>query len=170
GFQLWVNLPAKDKMIAPRYQDVPPARIPEAKSADGRTTVKVISGTVGGVAAVIDTHSPITFLDVRVQPGAAPFDIAIPHGQSGFVYVFGGDAAGARFGSDDIVKLHHVGVLPASETASGDATLRVSAASAQSATQLLVVVGKPLNEPIARYGPFVMNTDEQLMQAFADYR
>ena len=159
GFQLWVNLPARSKRIAPRYQDVRAETMPTWTCDDGRASVKVIAGRVLGVQAQAETITPITYLDVRLDDGAQ-VDLDIPAAQSAFVYVFGGAlSAGeqARAVADGDMAL-----LTAGDTL----TLRATAAG----TRALVLAGEPLREPVARYGPFVMNTREEIHQAFADYQ
>ena len=158
GFQLWINLPRKDKMIAPRYQDTPAARIPVARSADGKLTAKVIAGSALGVKGVIETRIPILYLHVTLQPGAE-FEQPIPAGQNAFAYVvegaasFDGGTVGASqvvvFGDGEAVSVRNDGSEPAS---------------------LLLIAGEPIGEPVARYGPFVMNTRDELMQAVEDFR
>lgn len=159
GFQLWVNLPARSKRIAPRYQDVRAETMPTWTSDDGHARVKVIAGQALGVRAQAETITPITYLDVRLDEGAQ-VALDIPAAQSAFVYVFGGAlTAGpqARAVADGDMAL-----LTAGDTL----TLRATAAN----TRALVLAGEPLREPVARYGPFVMNTREEIHQAFADYQ
>ena len=160
GFQLWVNLPAKDKMIPPRYQDTPAEDIPIATAQDGKVWVKVIAGESLGKKAVIDTRTPIMFLDVRLQPGTV-FVQAVPKQYDGFVYVWrgsgflGDERKGATMGQ--------VGVLDQGEE------LRLEAA-ADEEVRVLLIAGEPIREPVARHGPFVMNTWEEIEQAFKDFR
>ncbi len=160
GFQIWVNLPARDKMARPRYQDIPAARIPEAASADGKVKVRVVAGEALGRSAVIDTHTPIIYLHFTIQPGGEIVQ-PVPDGHNVLAYVIHGELrAGdegrrvregqmARFGGGDAVRL---------------------AVDAGAPADLLLLAGVPLNEPVERYGPFVMNTREQIIQAIADYR
>ena len=161
GFQLWVNLPAKDKMITPRYQDTPADKIPVMTADDGKVWVKVIAGESLGAKAVIDTRTPIMMLDIHLQPGAK-FSQAVPKNFNGFAYVWRGSG---HLGDDRIgVEMGQVGIL-----ADGDGELLMEAA-ANDVIHILLVAGEPLNEPIAKYGPFVMNTMEEIQQAFMDYR
>jgi quercetin 2,3-dioxygenase len=161
GFQLWVNLPAKDKLVEPRYQDIDPSEIPVQPLADGGS-VRVVAGRfadhvgpVGGVATL-----PM-LLDVALPAGGS-LDVPIPAGHNGFAYVFEGRA---KLGDhEDAVERGHLAVLERE----GDG-LRIAAAG-QEGTRVLLVAGKPIGEPVARYGPFVMNTREELEQAFSDYR
>ncbi len=159
GFQLWVNLPARDKRIAPRYQDVRAAEMPTWRSADGRAVVKVIAGAALGVQARAQTRTPITFLDVALD-GDAQVALDVPAAHNAFVYVFGGAlavGAGRRSARDgDLALLTRGDELVLAGSADG--------------SRALVIAGEPLGEPVARYGPFVMNTPEQIMQAFADFQ
>lgn len=160
GFQLWVNLPKEKKMTRPRYQDVPPEKIPKAKTEDGRVEVVVIAGESLGKSAVIDTHIPITMLDVRISAGGSLIQ-PIQADHNSFVYVYGGK--GQLGGKDaklgDWVVLDH----------DGD-SFTISCPEDGEAIRVLLFAGKPINEPVARYGPFVMNTQEELRQAFKDYQ
>ena len=161
GFQLWVNLPASGKMTAPRYQEFPPDKIPMV-SGQG-VQVKVIAGRVG------DVHGPIVqaatdplYLDISLQPGAH-WDYALPEGHNVFGYVFEGAATIGEGESARMLQTHALGVIGGGPrftvTAAGDAPAR-----------LILVAGRPLDGPVARHGPFVMNTREQLMQAFVDFQ
>jgi len=162
GFQVWVNLPARDKMIAPRYQEVPSAGIPEGTSADGLARVRVIAGEALGVRAVIDTHTPIVYQDWSLRPGAV-VEQPIAEGQNAFVYVFEGSA---EIGGDRTPLIDgQLGMLGPG----GAVRLAVPAAATRGA-RLLLLAGQPLREPVARYGPFVMNTKTEIAQAFSDYR
>jgi quercetin 2,3-dioxygenase len=161
GFQLWVNLPARDKMVAPRYQEFPASRIGRLQPAPG-IEVKVISGRVGDVAGpIVQPATDPLYLDVALAPGTA-WETSLPEGHAGFVYAFEGEVA---LGAD-----HAAPALAERELAvlGGGNRLRL-AAGAESA-RLLVVAGRPLREPVARHGPFVMNTRQELMQAFVDYQ
>lgn len=159
GFQLWVNLPARLKMTRPRYQEVPSSRIPTAQSEDGRARVRVIAGEALGAGAVIDTHIPIVYQDWTLDPGA---DVTLPLSDrlSAFVYVFQGSA---RLGSDG--RLVHEGQAALLGPGEG---VRLRGAEGETG-RLLLLAGEPIREPVARYGPFVMNTREELLQAFMDF-
>jgi redox-sensitive bicupin YhaK (pirin superfamily) len=158
GFQIWVNLPASLKMTQPRYQEVSSAKIPTAESADGLARVRVIAGEALGASAIIDTLTPIVYQDWSLKPGA---DVTLPLApeQQALVYVFQG---AAQVGSDGtVVKDGQLAVL-----AEGDSVqLRASEDA-----RLLLLAGVPLKEPVARYGPFVMNTPQEIQQAFRDYQ
>jgi len=162
GFQIWVNLPAADKMMTPRYQTLRADRIPSARSADGRVFVRVIAGASLDASARIDTRVPMQMLHFTITPGGALVQ-AVPAEQNALLYVFRG---AARIGSDE----REVAEGAAALLASGDSVaIAVDAQAAQSA-EILLLAGKPLHEPVARYGPFVMNTREQIEQAFSDYQ
>lgn len=159
GFQLWVNLPAKLKMSRPRYQGVGSGEIPEVE-IEGGTKIRVITGTVRGVAGPVSgiAADPI-YLDVSVPPHAS-FTQQITRGHSAFAYLFEGEAA---FGDDDQSVSHTKLVVL------GDGDF-VRIVTGESPVRFLLVSGKPLNEPIARYGPFVMNTREEIEEALRDLR
>jgi len=163
GFQIWVNLPSRDKMMKPRYQELPDAQLPVAESADGRVKVKIIAGESLGKRAAIDTRTPIAFLHVWVQPGGTLWQ-SLPENYSAFVYVISG--AGA-FGPRRAVATSHQMVAFAND---GE-TLEISnAADSREPLELLLLGGVPLNEPVVRYGPFVMNTEAEIHQAVLDYQ
>jgi hypothetical protein len=158
GFQLWVNLPAKDKMTAPRYQDIAADRVPTADLGGG-VSARVVAGDVAGVRGPVDPGAtqPI-FLDLTLPAGAAA-TIPLPPGHNAFVYVFEGHA-GVGDAAEPLGR-GRIGVLSAGDD--------VRLASDRGA-RLILVAGKPLGEPVARHGPFVMNTQAELVQAFEDYR
>jgi quercetin 2,3-dioxygenase len=157
GFQLWVNLPAKDKMSKPRYQEIPAERFTETKPAPG-VTLKVIAGTIGGVSGpVTDIAIDPVYLDLRLDAGAA-HSIDLPADHQAFAYVFEGAAQIA--GTE--VKAGHLAVLDR-----GD---HLAVTAGPKGAALVVIAGQPIKEPIARYGPFVMNTREEIEQAFRDYQ
>jgi len=162
GFQIWVNLPARDKMMSPRYQEVPASRIPDASSPDGLARVRVIAGEALGVRAVIDTRTPIVFQDWTLRPGAL-VEQPVGGGHNALVYVFEGSVevgVEGRALSDG-----ELGLL-----GPGDAVRLSVPADATTGARLLLLAGQPLREPVARYGPFVMNTDAEIRQAVSDYR
>ena len=159
GFQLWVNLPGKLKMTSPRYQDVRASRI-AAASRNG-ATVRVIAGEAWGVKGAADTLMPVRLLEVAIEANAA-FEIDVPDEHACFVYAYEGEVRGTgRDGSPADIAGGSLAVL---EGAGG---LRLEAG--ESGAKLLYADGKPIREPIARYGPFVMNTREEVQQAFDDY-
>jgi len=163
GFQLWVNLPAKDKMTAPRYQEFAPERLPVVNPAEG-VKVKLIAGVVeDGAGRYIrgPISQPATdpvYLDIALDAGAH-WDYTLPLGHTAFAYAFEGRV---QIGEGEWLDTHTLGVL------AGGTALHL--ATGKTPARLILVAGRPLREPIARHGPFVMNTREQLMQAFADYQ
>lgn len=160
GFQLWVNLPAKDKMVPPRYQDTPPEKIPIVTEQDGKVWVKVIAGEALGSKATIETRSPMMYLDIHLQPGTV-FTQAVPEDYEGFAYVWFG--SGFLGETREPAKFGQAGIL-------GEGREFRMEASATEELRVLLIAGKPLREPIAAYGPFVMNTMEEIQQAFIDYQ
>jgi quercetin 2,3-dioxygenase len=162
GFQLWVNLPARLKMIRPRYQEIRSDQIPEIKKEDG-TRLRVITGTVDGVSGpVTGIAANPTYLDVFV-PAHASFMQPIERGHTAFAYVFEGEAKFAGEKEDGtMISSPRLVVL-----SDGD-HIQVSTGTAP--VRFLLVSGKPLHEPIARYGPFVMNTEEEIEQTLLDLR
>lgn len=162
GFQIWVNLPAKDKMIAPRYQDIPAAQIPVATTDDGLATVRVIAGEALGARAVIDTRTPIVYQHWTLRPGARVVQ-PVPADQRAMVYVFDGIA---RIGpASRSVRAGQLAAL-----GDGDAVELAVGVDAAVPAELLLLAGRPLGEPVARWGPFVMNTQQEIEQAIADFR
>ncbi|ACL65084.1 Pirin domain protein [Anaeromyxobacter dehalogenans 2CP-1] len=164
GFQIWVNLPAKLKMTRPRYQDVPAARIPEVARAGG-ARVRVVAGEVDGVAgAVKDIFAGPTYLDVAL-PAGETFEQPVPRGHTALLYVFEGEVTvgGAQAGrAAQAVGAPRLAVLRDGEV------VRVHAGAAPA--RFLLLSAQPLNEPYARYGPFVMNTEEEIEQALHELR
>jgi quercetin 2,3-dioxygenase len=158
GFQLWVNLPAKDKMTAPRYQDIQADRVPVVDLGRG-VSAKVLAGEVGGVRGPVDPGAtqPI-FFDLTLDAGGEA-RIPLPQGHNAFVYVFEGAAEVGDPGQP--LANGQIGVL-----STGDDVALASKAGAR----LILVAGKPLREPVAKHGPFVMNTQAELVQAFEDFR
>jgi redox-sensitive bicupin YhaK (pirin superfamily) len=162
GFQLWVNLPAKDKMMAPRYQEIPGAGIPAATSDDGLATVRVIAGEALGARAVIDTRTPILYQHWTLRPGARIAQ-PVPADHRGAVYVFDGIV---RLGpAARAVRAGQLAVL-----GDGDAVELAVGADAAGPAELLLLAGRPLGEEVAWWGPFVMNTEAEIRQAIADFR
>ena len=159
GFQLWVNLPAKDKMTAPRYQEIPPKDIPVA-TLGGGVSAKVIAGTVGGVGGPIDGIATEPVLLDLALPAGGRLTLPLPQAHSVFLYPFDGDIAVGEAATR--VERGSIAVLGAGEG--------VLISAPKGAARVLLAAGRPLNEPVARYGPFVMNTREELQQAFADYQ
>lgn len=159
GFQLWLNLPARDKMCQPGYRDIQSADIPEARPAPG-VLVRVIAGGSHGVAGAVqrDVTEPL-YLDVHFA-GAGAFSQPLAPSLNAFLYVYRGEV---KVG-DTAVPAGKMAILENAEEADGVVM------SSDGPAKVLLIAGKPLNEPIAQYGPFVMNTQEQLRQAVADYQ
>lgn len=159
GYQLWVNLPAKDKMIPPRYQDIEASKIPAIELGDSGTVIRLVAGQIGDVIGPVTGISVNPLLmDVQVPMGK-DFELQIPDGHTLFLYTVDGsliaDGVGEVPNSRVIIFKHQ-----------GNA-VKVTA-SETSNSRFLLVAGAPINEPIARHGPFVMNTREQLVQCFRD--
>jgi redox-sensitive bicupin YhaK (pirin superfamily) len=163
GFQIWVNLPKRDKLMRPRYQDVPSARIPTAATEDGSVWVKVIAGDAMGAKAVIDTRTPILYLHYRLAPGATVTQ-PVPADFNAFAYVVSG---AGRFGADERAAVEGNMAIFARE---GDAVTLRNPAEAAEPLEVFLLGGQPLGEPVARYGPFVMNSTREIEEAFADFR
>ena len=160
GFQIWINLPARLKMTTPRYQEVPSANIPRARTQDGRAEVNVIAGSALGARAVIETHTPIVFQDWKLDSGA-DVTVDVPEDHEALVYVFEGTAEVGNGGTAiDDGKMAILG---------RGGSIRLRAREGKRA-RLLLLGGVPLREPVARYGPFVMNTEQELLTAFHDFR
>jgi quercetin 2,3-dioxygenase len=163
GFQLWVNLPSHDKMMKPRYQDLPTDRIPTASSPDGLARVRVVAGMALGVDSLIATRIPIVYQHWTLEPGA---DITqrIEPGQTAFAYVFSGDAS---FGPEGQEKAAAEGRVVVFED--DGASVRMVGPRRGSA-ELLLLAGQPIGEPIAWHGPFVMNSQDEIVRAFQDFQ
>lgn len=162
GLQLWVNLPKKKKMMAPNYQELLASEVPIVHR-DG-VHVKVIAGrSIEDVEAKVLTQSPILYVDITMDPGAQ-VDHPIPKGYRGFAYVLSGKAtfADERYGV-------HGDCLLMEDNDEEDSVLRITADTSNGA-RLVIIAGVPLKEPVVQYGPFVMNTREEIMQAFSDYQ
>jgi hypothetical protein len=157
GFQLWVNLPARDKMTTPRYQDIEPEAIPEVIAAGG-VRVRVIAGRFDGREGPVQAAATEpAYFDIAMPPSAA-LTCPLPGEHAAFAYVFEGSA---RIGREPIGRGELAVLTP------GD---HVRLAAEATGARLLLVAGRPLNEPVAKYGPFVMNTQEEIARALRDYQ
>ena len=158
GFQLWLNLPAQEKMNAPGYRDIAAAEIPVVKVAGG--AVKVIAGAFQGTNGPVHGGSTDPqYWDVRLDANAA-FDAPLPAGHNAFLYAYEGDAV---VGAEKKPLPHRAAGL----LSDGDA-VRIEAG--EKGARVLLLAGKPIREPVVQYGPFVMNTREEIEQAIADYQ
>lgn len=162
GFQIWVNLPIAAKAAKPGYQYVPAADIPKTQSPDGKAQGVVIAGEAFGVSASIDTHTPVILQDWTIAPGGE-LELPVPPGYTISLYLFEGELTlgpdGKKIIDGDLA------IMGAGETI----VASVKDAAAGEA-RFLLLGGEPINEPVARYGPFVMNTREEIMQAMEDYQ
>jgi len=163
GFQLWVNLPQRDKMMKPRYQEISSSQIPKATSADGLVTVRVIAGEAMSQKAVIETRTPIIYLHYRLEPGGVATQ-RVPDDYQAFAYVVEG---GGLFGAEG--ESAGDGQMVMFTQDSGEVRIE-NPSDAKAPLELLLIAGVPLNEPVARYGPFVMNTQAEIRQAIEDYQ
>ena len=163
GFQLWVNLAAKDKMQAPAYRDVAPADVPLVR-LDGGVQVRVIAGAALGITGAVTrpTTEPLV-LDI-VLPAGQTFDVPLPAGHNAFAYVYGGGAVTIGGGSSAKVESERMAILTNDSQADG---VRIQA---ETDARVLLAAGAPLNEPIAQHGPFVMNSTAEIHQAVADFQ
>ncbi|KQY01468.1 pirin [Massilia sp. Root133] len=159
GFQLWLNLAAKDKMSAPWYRDIPAEAVPRF-TLDSGATVQVIAGSSHGVAGAVqrEVTEPL-YLDIEL-PAGATFEQALPAGHNAFLYVFRGEVVV----EGKAVPQARMAILDNAKAADG---VRIKASQP---SRLLLIAGRPLNEPIAQYGPFVMNTQAEVFQAVEDFR
>jgi len=159
GFQLWLNLPAKDKMMAPWYRDIAREEIPRFETDTG-AKVQVIAGESHGVAGAVQrAHTEPLYLDIELAADAT-FEQLLPPGHNAFLYVYRGQVTV----DDKSVPQARMAILANDANADG---VRIAAAQP---SRLILIAGQPLNEPIAQYGPFVMNTHDQIRQAVEDFR
>ena len=159
GFQLWLNLPAKEKMKPAAYRDIPAAAIPWARPRDG-VEVKVIAGTLGDTAGPVQGLSTeARYFDIHLAPRAV-FEAPLPAGHNAFLYAYEGEAAVGE--EKKPLPNRAAGLL-----SDGD-SVRIEAG--EKGARVLLLAGKPIREPVVQYGPFVMNTREEIEQAIADYQ
>jgi redox-sensitive bicupin YhaK (pirin superfamily) len=166
GIQLWVNLPSAKKWVAPRYQDIGAQRVTLLASADGTTLVRVIAGDVAGEHGPGVTHTPVAMVHATLTPGAV-LELPWPAGFNALVYVLAGDGSVGEGGAAPL-QTGQLAVL-----GGGDFVTLAAAERQESrapALEALVLGGEPIREPVAAYGPFVMNRRDELLQAFEDYR
>jgi redox-sensitive bicupin YhaK (pirin superfamily) len=160
GFQLWVNLPKTHKMIEPAYQEFPENELAMEYGDDG-SEIRVISGTTnkGTTGPVINTHVKPTYMDVNLPAGTI-FEQALPMKDNAFIFVIDGSVSVGN--SDQQLRQNQLGILSKGDT--------VIVTSSSENSIFLLISGKPLNEKVARGGPFVMNTKAEVMQAFHDFQ
>jgi hypothetical protein len=156
GFQLWINLPAAEKMRAPWYRDIPASEIPQIDLGGG-AQAKLIAGEWNGVKGPGPERTTAPFIADVALAALTSAEVPVPAGHAGFLYVFEGEAHAGR----EVIKQGEIGVL------SDGGKLNVTT---HAGARFLVVAGKPLNEPIAKYGPFVMNTQDEIRKAIHDYQ
>jgi redox-sensitive bicupin YhaK (pirin superfamily) len=163
GFQLWVNLPSRLKMTKPRYQEVAAQDIPSIERENG-SRIRIIAGAVGGVqGSVKEIAADPTYLDVSV-PANTSFTHSIPRGHTAFAYVFAGEGL---FGFTPDNEGEQISAPRLVVFADGD---QIQIQALENGVRFLLISGKPLNEPVARYGPFVMNTKDEIQEALRDLR
>ena len=161
GFQIWVNLPRDAKRIPPRYQEVPAASIPRVEQPG--VVARVVAGEGHGVRGAVETHTPITYVHLTVDPGAA-IRWPVPADWNAMVYAISGDG---RVGDDATVVAE--GQLAVLARVDGDVAVAVPADRTEP-LEALLLAGRPINEPLFRYGPFVMNTKAEIVEAIEDFQ
>ncbi len=155
--QLWVNLPAKDKMVKPRYQGIKNSDVPSIPIADDGGSVRIIAGEFAGQKGPAKTFTPVNLWDVRLNAGATS-EFKMPKGHTTLVFVLSGEV---RLGSGEVISDAEIAVLSIDEE---DFSLH-----ANSEAKILILAGEPINEPVVGYGPFVMNSMDEIQQAFIDF-
>lgn len=164
GLQLWVDLPAALKKCEPRYRDLKASEIPTAEADEGRVQVKVISGKSYGIDSVQDlAYTPVWLLDVTIKPGGT-LTQEVPKGFNAFVYTLEGTT---RFGKErrEVPRYHNVVFEEA-----GDVIVAENDAASGQDTRFVIVAGQILDQPVVQYGPFVVNSREEVMEAMFDYQ
>jgi quercetin 2,3-dioxygenase len=166
GFQLWINLPARDKMTAPKYQEFGPERIP-ATDLGGGVRVKVLAGRVGGISGPItQPATDPTYLDVELEAGGR-LSLPLAEGHAAFLYVYEGAVRVGAGETAATVGTHELAVLTDGDSVQLEGR---DPPRGQTGNRAILVAGRPLREPVAKHGPFVMSTREELIQAFQDYQ
>jgi redox-sensitive bicupin YhaK (pirin superfamily) len=165
GIQLWVNLPSKDKMVDPRYQDIDRDAVTLVRSGDGGALVRIVSGEVAGFDGPGRTYTPVNLLHASVAPGAQ-LELPWDSRSNALVYVLAG--SGTVSSAQSPIRTGQLAVLGTGDyfTVAADHVQN----SSSSALELFILGGRPIGEPVAHYGPFVMNTQGELQQAFDDFR
>lgn len=166
GMQLWVDLPKDLKMCEPRYRDLEAKEIPVAEADEGRVTVKVISGKSQGVDSVRDlAYTPVWILDITIRPGGSIVQ-ELPANWNAFAYILEGRVAIETPDATKTIPQYHNAVFEQS----GDVVKFSVPADAKEDTRVYLVAGQPLDQQVVQYGPFVMNTQQEVYQAFMDYQ
>lgn len=159
GLQLWVNLASQDKLAEPSYQELPKEKIPRVSPEPG-VDIKVIAGTSYGTTSPVYTRTPTMYIDVKLKKGKK-IEQEIPENYTGFIYTLAGSA---KFGSKELISdPHHTLVL-------NNEGNYIPVESLSDDTHFVIIAGKPIKEPIVQHGPFVMNTQKEIYQAFSDYQ
>ncbi|KAI9190200.1 RNA pol II transcription cofactor [Blastocladiella emersonii ATCC 22665] len=165
GLQLWVNLPAKHKMMEPRYQELRGTELPKVTPSEG-VNVTLIAGDAFGSSAKVHTLTPISYFDVTMKPNTS-VSIPVPTRYNGFAYLIDGSA---KFGGlDGNTKECLVLDTPSAETAKVSPQAEVPVVAGENGARFVFIAGEPINEPIVQHGPFVMNTSDEIRQAMVDY-
>jgi redox-sensitive bicupin YhaK (pirin superfamily) len=162
GFQLWVNLPAREKMCPQYYQDLAPAQLAEASLSSAGSRVRVVAGHANGVAGPLRDRPTAPSLVTLTLADDTPFELELPAGHTAFAFVYGGAVDIGADGAATRVAEGSIAVL-------GEGT-RVRVRAPDVASGVLLAAGRPLGEPIVQRGPFVMNTEDEIQRAYADYR
>ncbi|KAL9090779.1 MAG: hypothetical protein Q9159_001835 [Coniocarpon cinnabarinum] len=166
GMQLWVDLPKNLKQCEPRYRDLKSGEIPSVSMDEGRVGVKIISGMANGTESLRElAYTPVWLLDVNIRPGGT-FKQQLPSGFNAFAYVIKGSVQVTGTANDTHVPTHHNAVFEQA----GDGVVIGNDPDADEAAQLILVAGLPLDQKIVQYGPFVLNSPEEVYQAIADYQ
>jgi redox-sensitive bicupin YhaK (pirin superfamily) len=161
GFQLWVNLKKEKKMIDPYYQEVKSDKIPVIETPSG--TIKIICGEYNNVTGPCQANTSISYFDVHVNPNQS-IEIPVIKGMNGFVFIYEGDKI--KVGNKSILKLYNCGRFSTEK----DSKIKLECPEGLNLCKCLLVFGEPLNEPLKRYGPFVMNSEKEIREAFDDYQ
>jgi redox-sensitive bicupin YhaK (pirin superfamily) len=165
GFQLWVNLPKSNKMMKPRYQEIPRSKIPTVTTEDGNVIVKLIAGESLGSKAVVDTITPIMYMHFKLESGSSIVQ-PIPKEYNVFAYIIKGKGIVERKNNNKIIERGNLVIFDKY----GKEVYIKAVKDSKIPLELLLIGGIPIREPIARYGPFVMNTQQEIYQAIEDYR
>lgn len=166
GLQLWVDLPKHLKKCEPRYRDLPASEVPSVDTDDGKVHVKVISGQSHGVDSVKDlAYTPVWILDVAIKPGGSIVQ-PLPKGWNAFAYTLEGQTLVGEKGNQTVVEQYHNVVFEPE----GDVVHAAVDPGAEKGSRFILVAGTPLDQEIVQYGPFVLNTKEEVYQAMMDYQ